>query len=61
MQSVDFYGDAKKVFQKTETEKVIDEIYNIIISDIPDRIKVLKIQDYIFNKKGIDNCESERV
>ena len=61
MQPVDFYGDAKKVFQKTETEKVIDEMYNIIISDIPDKTKVLKIQEYILKKKGIDNCESERV
>ena len=42
-------------------DEVIQKIYDIVISDITDKDKVLKIQDYIFNIKGIDNCESERI
>ena len=42
-----------KVYQQGGVE-AIDEIYNIIIADIPDRIKVLKIQDYIAVEDAIN-------
>lgn len=40
---------------------VIEDVYSIIISDIEDKEKVLKIQKLVFDKKGIANNESERI
>ena len=41
--------------------QALEDVYSIIISDIEDKEKVLKIQELVFAKKGITNSESERV
>lgn len=41
--------------------QALEDVYSIIISDIEDKEKVLKIQELVFAKKGISNCESEGI
>lgn len=48
------------ISQRDGYNQALEDVYSIIISDIEDKRKVLNIQELVFKKKGINNCESER-